>query len=136
MKRFLIPIVALFLSPAFLHEAKTQVVQSMSTCYVTSAASNNATNCKAVAGNVYGIYVTNTTSTIYYLRMYNLAATPTCSSATGFVESIPGQALGVTARNQTLQTYSNGIGFCITAAGTSTDNTNAATGVYVTILYN
>jgi hypothetical protein len=33
------------------------------------------------------------------------------------------------------QAYGTGIGFCITGGGSSTDNTNAATGVYVTIGY-
>ena len=42
-----------------------------STCYITSAASTNATNCKASAGRVTLIRVINTTATLYYLRMYN-----------------------------------------------------------------
>src|SRR6185503_8516574 len=60
-----------------------------STCVVQSAASTNATNCKASAGLLYGVEVINTTSTIYYLRMYNLSSSPTCSSATGFIRTIP-----------------------------------------------
>jgi hypothetical protein len=32
-------------------------------------------------------------------------------------------------------TYGTGIGFCLTGGGGSTDNTNAATGVYITIGY-
>jgi hypothetical protein len=31
--------------------------------------------------------------------------------------------------------YSSGIGFCLTGGGSSTDNTNAATGVYLALLY-
>src|ERR1035438_171369 len=58
-------------------------------CTLVSAASTNATVCKASAGNVYGFRFVNTTATLYYLRMYNLTSGPTCSSATGFVESIP-----------------------------------------------
>ncbi len=111
-----------------------------STCYLTSAASTNSTNCKASAGNVYGISVVNTTTTNYFLRMYNASSAPTCSSATGFVETIP--ALGAAANGGGIsrpwvvpQAYSTGIGFCLTGGGSSTDNTNAATGVYVAILY-
>lgn len=110
-----------------------------STCYLTSAATTNATNCKGAAGNVIGVYVTNTTTTNYFLRLYNLSSAPTCSSSTGFVETIP--ALGAAAngggisRPQVLQAFSTGIGFCLTGGGSSTDNTNAATGVYITILY-
>lgn len=111
-----------------------------STHYTTSAATTNATSVKAAPGQVVGFRLVNTTSAIYYLRMYNLAAAPTCSSATGFVESIPiphntGNGAGVAWTNPAPQDYSTGIGFCITAGGSSTDNTAAAAGVYVTILY-
>lgn len=109
-------------------------------CYITSAASTNSTNCKGSAGNVYFIHVTNTTTTNYFLRIYNASSAPTCSSATGFVETIP--ALGgstnggVNGRvNVIPQSFATGIGFCLTGGGSSTDNTNAATGVYVTIGY-
>jgi hypothetical protein len=108
------------------------------TCFVSSAASTNATACKASAGNVYGIYLVNTTTTNYFLKMYNTTSA-TCSSATGYVETVP--ALGAAAngggisRAQSPQAYSTGISFCLTAVGTSTDTTNAATGVYITILY-
>ena len=112
-----------------------------STCYLTSAATTNATNCKNAAGNVYGFRFVNTTTTIYYLRMYNLSSAPTCSSATGFIETIPippagasGQAGGIVAM-QVPQAYSTGIGFCFTGGSSSTDNTNAATGVFGSILY-
>ncbi len=108
------------------------------TCYITSGASTNATNCKAAPGNVYTIRLINTTATVYFLRMYNLAAAPTCSSATGFMESIPipasatGAGIAIT---QYPQGYTTGIGFCLTGGGASTDNSNAVTGVYVAILY-
>jgi hypothetical protein len=111
-----------------------------STCYLTSAVGVNNTNCKASAGNLYEIHVTNTTTTNYFLRLYNLSTAPTCSSSTGFVETIP--ALGASANggiNGRLmdppQAFSTGIGFCLTGGGSSTDNTNAAVGVYITLLY-
>ena len=120
--------------------ATATTAAAKSTCYLTSAASNNATNCKGGAGNVYMIHVTNTTTTNYYLRMYNSSTAPTCSSSTGFVETIP--ALGAAANggvngraDPTGQSYSTGISFCLTGGGSSTDNTAAATGVYVTIEY-
>lgn len=111
-----------------------------STCYFPSAASNNAQFCKASAGNLYAIHVTNTTTTNYFLRLYNLTAAPTCSSATGFVETIP--ALGAAANggvngrvNDPPQAFTTGIAFCMTGGSSSTDNTNAATGVTITLLY-
>jgi hypothetical protein len=109
------------------------------TCYLTTTASTNATNCKASAGNLYVIRAVNTTGTLYYLRLYNLAAAPTCSSATGFVETIPIPAStsgnGIVIPQSVGQAFATGIGFCLTGGGSSTDNTNAATGVYLTMLY-
>ena len=107
-----------------------------------SAASTNATNVKNAAGTVYGVHAFNTTTTIYYLRMYNLGSAPTCSSATGFVETFPvppasaaGGAGGFTLHLPVGVAYGTGIGFCLTGGGSSTDNTNAATGVYINIDY-
>lgn len=114
----------------------------VSSCYVSSAATTNATNCKASAGQVYGIEIQNTTATLYYLRLYNLAAAPTCSSATGYVRTVAatqnsgGGGLGqVQASYPWGEAYSAGIGFCVTGGATSTDNTAAATGVLLTVLY-
>ncbi len=109
------------------------------TCYITSAASTNSTNCKASAGTVYDLSVVNTTATLFYLRLYNLSSAPTCSSATGFVESIPVPAstsgAGIVRTFPVGRNYGTGIGFCLTGGGSSTDNTNAATGVYLSIGY-
>lgn len=110
------------------------------TCYISSAATTNATNCKTTAATLYDISVVNTSSTIYYLRLYNLAAAPTCSSATGFVESIPiphntGSGGGVVKAFPIGRNYSAGLSFCLTAGGSSTDNTAANTGLYVSIGY-
>jgi hypothetical protein len=108
-----------------------------SDCAIVSAASTNATNCKASAGNLYGYEIFNTTTTVYYLRLYNLASAPTCSSATGWVRSIPippagaaGQVGGVVTPLSFPINYGTGIGYCITGGATSTDNTNAAAGIY------
>jgi hypothetical protein len=110
-----------------------------STCVVQSAASTNATNCKASAGQLYGYDLVNTTATLYYLRLYNLSSSPTCSSATGFIRTIPIPAsatgAGLTRDIAVGEAYGTGIGFCLTGGGTSTDNTNAATGVYITLHY-
>jgi hypothetical protein len=107
--------------------------QSISkTCYITSGASNNATNCKSTPGSSTYIDGTNTSGTIYYLRLYNLATVPVCASATGFVETIPLLATSSHIRVYE-KSFSKGIGFCLTGGGASTDDTVAATGVYVSI---
>lgn len=105
---------------------------------VTSAATTNSTNLKASAGRLMGMYLTNTTTTTYYIRFYNLAAAPTCSSATGYVFSMAvppagaaGQAGGFSMPfGPTGLAFGTGIGYCITGGGTSTDNTSAATGIF------
>lgn len=111
----------------------------LTTHYLTSAASTNSTNVKNAAGQVYLIRAVNTTSTLYYLRMYNASAAPTCSSATNFIETIPipasASGAGIVIPQYMGQTYATGISYCLTGGGSSTDNTNAATGVYLTILY-
>lgn len=126
-------------------EAATAVTTNAALgCYigsgVGSAASTNSTSCKGSAGNLYGLRVINTTSTIYYLRLYNSSSAPTCSSATGFIETIPipnasGAGAGIVAFSGPPIGYSTGIGFCITAGSGNTDNTSAATGVFGTLYY-
>src|ERR1019366_9837565 len=103
-------------------------------CTLVSAASDNTTNCKASAGNVYGFRFVNTTATLYYLRMYNTSSSPTCSSATGFVETIPipasSSGAGIVAIEPMGEGYSTGISFCLTGGSSSSDDTSAATGVF------
>lgn len=110
-------------------------------CVVLSAASTNSTSCKAAAANLYGYEFYNTSTTVYYLRFYNASSAPTCSSATNFIRSIPippaaaaGQVGGAVADyGNAAVAYSTGIGYCITGGSSSTDNTNAATGIFGTI---
>ncbi len=106
-----------------------------------SAASNNATNVKNAAGTLCGLTLVSTSGTLAYFRMYNSSSSPTCSSATGAGPSwpIPASATGAGV-SPNLGPYglnfSTGISFCITGGGTDTDNTNAPTGIYVTLIYN
>lgn len=108
-----------------------------------SAASTNSTNVKNAAGVLYGMNLINTTTTIYYLRMYDSASAPTCSSATNFSRTWPvppgvssGQAGGVAAKLPEMGVqFSAGISFCLTGGPTSTDNTSAATGVFINLDY-
>ena len=104
-----------------------------------SAASTNSTSVKGSAGMIYNITAINTTATLYYLRLYNSSSAPTCSSATGFIATYPIPAStsggGVVVDTTHGIVFGTGIGFCITGGGSSTDNTNAATGVFVNILY-
>lgn len=119
--------------------ATATITDSALGCYLVSAASTNSTNCKASAGNLYGLFMVNTTATVYYLRLYNSSSAPTCSSATGFIETIPVPAsttgAGIVLPLPVPIGYSTGISFCFTGGSSSTDNTNAATGVFGAVLY-
>lgn len=115
---------------------------AVSPCNVLATASTNATSCKGSAGNLYGYSLTNTTTTVYYLRLYNASAAPTCSSATGFVRSIPippaaaaGGVGGIVDNGTFGVQFSTGIGYCLTGGSSSTDNTNAAAGVLGELRY-
>jgi hypothetical protein len=106
-------------------------------CNVLSTASTNSISCKGSSGNLYGYELYNTTTTVYYLRLYNTASPPTCSSATGFIRSIPippagtaGQVGGAVSNQVVPVAYATGIGYCITASSTSTANDNAAAGIF------
>lgn len=119
--------------------ATATTTDSVLGCYLISAASTNSTSCKGSSGNFYGVFMVNTTATVYYLRLYNSSSAPTCSSATGFIETIPIPAsatgAGVVIALPVGLGYSTGIGFCFTGGSSSTDNTNAATGVFGAVLY-
>lgn len=103
-----------------------------------TAATTNSTNIKSTAGNLCDITPINTTTTIYYLKIYDSSAAPTCSSATNIKHVYPippaastGAASGIERSLALGESYANGIGFCVTGGGTDTDNTSAATGVYI-----
>jgi hypothetical protein len=102
-----------------------------------SAASTNATNIKTTAGTVYALSVVNTSATVYYLRMYDIATSaPTCSSPTGVVHNypIPGATTGagIAIPIGTMgENYANGIGFCLTSGFSDSDNGSAVTGIAI-----
>jgi len=103
-----------------------------------STASTNANNIKPAAGQLVTAVCINTTTTIYYLKFYDLAAAPTCNS-TPVVLTFPclvassGQPT-VIPLPQAAQ-FLNGIGICLTGAIADNDNTNAAAGVAIDVFY-
>lgn len=119
----------------------TPVVTSVLQCALISAASNNSTSCKASSGVLYGVWLLNTTGTLYYLRPYNTAVAPTCSSATGLWTGPPIPVPASTSGNGVVLhfplpiAFDTGIGYCLTAGSATNDNTSAATGVFGGLLY-
>jgi hypothetical protein len=101
-----------------------------------SAASTNATSIKGSAGTLCHLTVISTSATLAYLRLYDSASAPTCSSATGAKHSYPVPASNTGAGvaiplGPFGEAYANGIGFCLTGGGADTDNTSAPIGVFV-----
>lgn len=100
-----------------------------------SAATTNATSIKAAAGTLCTLIAINTTATIYYLKLYNTVAAPTCNSDT-VVMSIPVPA-NTSGSGYALPlgpfgiAFTTGIGLCLTGALADNDNTAAATGVAI-----
>jgi len=105
-----------------------------------STASTNATNIKSSAGSIGYIIVINTTASVYYLKLFNKASSPTVGTDTP-VMNIPipanasslggGAALPVPAGIN----FSTGISFALTGAIADNDTTNAAAGIVINIGY-
>lgn len=114
----------------------------LSVCTLNPTASTNSTNCKASAGQIFNVRVIgNAAATVVnYLRLYNLSSAPTCSSATGLVDTIPvpfnAGGAGIVESVPHGVAYGTGIGFCFTGGYGTTDTTNATASAYtVTIFY-
>ena len=94
---------------------------ALSSTWLASAASNNATNVKNAAGTLYTVTVTQSTTTAMELKLYNTSSSPTCSSATGLVDiiPIPSNAIspGYHLPYPVGRAFSTGISFCLVAFG-------------------
>lgn len=103
-----------------------------------SAASTNSTSVTGAASTLCYLNAVNTTTTIYYLKLYNKATAPTCNSDTVVhTEPVPpasaaGGAGGIVVGLGPFgSAFSLGIGFCLTAGIADNDNASAATGVAI-----
>lgn len=117
--------------------AQTGVFGTMA--HQLTTASTNARNWKSSAGQVTSISAINTTGTIYYLKFYNVAGTPTCNTDTVVgTFPIPATPASTGSGIATLvgASFTIGIGTCITGGIADNDNTNAATGVALTMVVN
>ena len=105
-----------------------------------SANTTNSTLIKGTLGNIYFISAINTTTTVYWLKFYDKATAPSCNTdpvvlsfPIPFGASNAGGGLvvpiGVGAQ------FLKGIGFCITANAADSDNTAAATGITLSVVY-
>lgn len=92
-----------------------------------SAATTNATNVKASAGTLYGLYATNNGAAARYLKLYNLATAPTVGTSTPVMTlMIPaGGGITVPIPPQGIN-FSTGIAYALTGAITLADTTAVA----------
>jgi hypothetical protein len=97
----------------------------LSKAKILSAASTNATNVKASAGQLYGWALFNTTSAAKYLKLHNTAGTPTAGAAVDFTILIPANS-GTNVEFSHGIPYATGIGYTITGAAADTDTTAGA----------
>jgi hypothetical protein len=112
------------------------VANGLTLANAISAATNNSTNVKASAGQVYFVKVCNINAAVRWLKLYNKASAPTCGTDTPVmrilapVNSCTVQPIPVGA------TFGTGIGYCIVTGATDADNTaTAANEQTVEILY-
>ena len=105
--------------------------------HLISAAGTNSTLISTGAHTLYSLTVTGLNSTAAYVRVYDTATNPTCSSATGAMHTYPvigsataqgGMIVPLPAQGEA---YINGLGFCITGGSADTDNSAAVAGVIV-----
>lgn len=108
-----------------------------------TTASTNSTEMRGAPAHLCDLTLENTTTTIYYIHIYDVASAPTCST-TGAKHIYPippaGAAGGASGLQRSISTlagenYVNGVGYCVTGAGTDGDTTVAAAGVYVNASY-
>lgn len=101
-----------------------------------SAASTNSTLVLGKSALLNSLVVVNTTTTLYYLKLYNKATAPTCGTDTpAWTIPVPFGASssggGVTVPMGQGLIFSSGLGFCLTGAIADSDTTVAATGVAI-----
>lgn len=100
-----------------------------------SAASTNATLVKAGASTVYLLALINTTAKVYYFKLYDKASVPNCAvdpvAFTVPVQATDGAVIAVPVG----MALATGIAFCLTGGLADNDNTPAAPGVAVSMVY-
>lgn len=98
------------------------------------ASGTNATNVKASAGQIYHLTVTNNSTAIGYLKLYNSASAPTAGSGTPVWRvMIPGNTngAGVVTDVALGLTFSSGIGFTFTGGIADADTTSVAASQFI-----
>lgn len=129
--RAALAVLAVALGLAVAAPARAQEMQANPYSFL-SAASTNSTLLYPGSSLLQNIIVINTTSTQYFLKIYNKATAPTCGTDTPALRiPIPPTASGggVVAMGTGDMKFPLGVGVCLTGAIADNDSTVAATGV-------
>jgi len=98
---------------------------------LVSAASNNATNVKASAGQIGFIWCVNLNAAIRYLKLYNKASAPAPASDNALLVATLPIPASVTGAGFMIPipagvNFSTGIGYAMVTGASDTDNTSVA----------
>lgn len=109
----------------------------LSKFHLVSAASTNATNVKASAGQVFCITAFNLNASPRYLKFHNTSGTPTAGSGVTDTYMIPGNAVGagVVINIDKGVAFATGIGISIVTGITDADATAVAASEIVVNIY-
>lgn len=106
----------------------------LSTYHLVSAASTNATNIKASAGQVYGWYIFNANAAARKVAFHNSASTPTAGASVFYSLVIPaGSGANVEFANGLA--FSSGIGITTVTGTADSDATGVAAGDLIINIY-
>jgi len=108
---------------------------------LTTAASTNASNQKASAGNLLELTAYNPTATAAYLKLYNKATAPTVGTDVPVLTvplpvTAPGTPPVALNFGQIGKRFSAGIGIAVTAAAVATDTGVTVAGIQIDGTYN
>lgn len=103
-----------------------------------SASGTNATNVKAAPGNLYSIVAVNTSASLKYLKIYNLAVAPTVGTSVPVqVYPLAASGGGVSLSLATGLSLNTGIALATTGGAADADTTGvAANDVIVSLTFN
>lgn len=104
--------------------------------HILSAASTNSNLIRAQPSVLYSITAINTSVTLYYLKLYDIAVAPTCaSSPVSLTFPVPFGAAnaggGLSVNPAGGWRFFSGVGMCLTGGIADNDNTAAAAGVAI-----
>lgn len=106
-----------------------------------TTASNNSTLISTGAHTLLTLFAGNTSGALGYLKIYDLAGAPTCSSATGLKHVYPIPFSAANAGGFVIpipvagEAYALGLGFCVTSGQSDTDNSNGPAAISIEASY-